>query len=240
MTDDQKRFVLETVEKYKSTWETRESEMLSLDRDERVQTSIDDKNWLVDNADGLKDEEEKYVEEQEKLLEEEGHPEDDDHKNLMQNEWRLQFLVSIFREKEEHMERLEKMKQIKVFKYGKFMQALFYLLGYEKDKIVEEGTQKFFWAGCKNLIDEDFLNKMTEYKIMGQKESEYKAYQTMNYVDMLIAGITQEEVDEFNMTAGRLFRWLTLAVEQRKADIIRRKALIQKERDERDSKMEAK
>jgi len=81
---------------------------------------------------------------------------------------------------------------------------------------------------------------MTEYKIMGQKESDYKAYQTMNYVDMLIAGITQEEVDEFNMTAGRLFRWLTLAVEQRKADIIRRKALIQKERDERDSKMEAK
>jgi len=103
LTDDQKRFVLETVEKYKSTWETRESEMLSLDRDERVQTSIDDKNWLVDNADGLKDEDEKYVEEQEKLLEEEGHPEDDDHKNLMQNEWRLQFLVSIFREKEEHM-----------------------------------------------------------------------------------------------------------------------------------------
>jgi len=240
LTDDQKRFVLETVEKYKSTWETRESEMLSVDRDERVAASKDDVAWLAENAEPLKDEEEKYVEEQEKLLEEEGQPEDDDHKNLMQNEWRLQFLVSIFKEKEEHMERLEKMKKIKVFKYGKFMQALFYLLGFEKDKIVEEGTQKFNWAGCKDLINEEFLNKMTEYKIMGQKESEFKAYQTFNYVDMLLTDITQEQVDEFNMTAGRLFRWLTLAVEQRKADIIRRKALIQKERDERESKMEAK
>lgn len=63
------------------------------------------------------------------------------------------------------------------------------------------------------MIDEDFLNKMTEYKIMGQKESEYKAYQALNYIDMLLTGIVQEEVDEFNMTAGRLFRWLTLAVE---------------------------
>lgn len=39
------------------------------------------------------------------------------------------------------------------------------------------------------------------------------------------------------MVAGRLFRWLQLALESRKTDIIRRKALVQKERDERDSKI---
>jgi len=39
------------------------------------------------------------------------------------------------------------------------------------------------------MIDEDFLNKMTEYKIMGQKESEYKAYQALNYIDVLLTGI---------------------------------------------------
>jgi hypothetical protein len=48
------------------------------------------------------------------------------------------------------------------------------------------------------------------------------------------------EVDEFNMVAGRLFKWLKLAVENRKADIVRRRALISKEREERDSKIKAK
>lgn len=47
-------------------------------------------------------------------------------------------------------------------------------------------------------------------------------------------------VEEFNYTAGRFHRWLLLAIESRKLDIIRRKALIYKERDERDSKIKAK
>jgi hypothetical protein len=42
------------------------------------------------------------------------------------------------------------------------------------------------------------------------------------------------------MVAGRLFKWLKLAVENRKADIVRRRALISKEREERDSKIKAK
>ena len=42
------------------------------------------------------------------------------------------------------------------------------------------------------------------------------------------------------MIAGRLFKWLKLAVDNRKADIVRRRALIHKEREERDSKIKAK
>jgi hypothetical protein len=42
------------------------------------------------------------------------------------------------------------------------------------------------------------------------------------------------------MCAGRLFTWLKLAIENRKLDIVRRAALIQKEREERDSKIKAK
>ena len=41
------------------------------------------------------------------------------------------------------------------------------------------------------------------------------------------------------MTFGRLFKWLRFALEARKNDIIRRKALIYKEREERDSKIKA-
>jgi regulator of protease activity HflC (stomatin/prohibitin superfamily) len=53
-------------------------------------------------------------------------------------------------------------------------------------------------------------------------------------------GIDPVEVDEFNLIAGRLFKWLKIAVDNRKADIIRRRAIIHKEREERDSKIKAK
>lgn len=42
------------------------------------------------------------------------------------------------------------------------------------------------------------------------------------------------------MVAGRLFNWLQLALENRKNDIIRRKSLIHKQREERDNLIKAK
>jgi hypothetical protein len=41
------------------------------------------------------------------------------------------------------------------------------------------------------------------------------------------------------MLLGRLYKWLTLAIENRKTNIVRRRALIQKDRDERDAKIKA-
>ena len=57
---------------------------------------------------------------------------------------------------------------------------------------------------------------------MGQKKSGFMPYQTINFIEKLLADITVESVDEFDMTAGRLFRWLQLALENRKMDITRR------------------
>lgn len=45
LTDDQKRLVLQTVEKYRNTWEQRENSMLEKDRDDRLKTSEADKLW---------------------------------------------------------------------------------------------------------------------------------------------------------------------------------------------------
>ena len=146
----------------------------------------------------------------------------------------------MFKEREEFTSRLEELKKIKVFKYGRFMQAMMYLLGFSKDQVVEPGTQKFHWKTAKTLLNEDFIEKMANYEIMGPKEEAYAKYQTLNYIEKIIDGIEQAQVDEFNMAAGRLFRWLKLAIENRKLDIVRRKALILKEREERDSKIKAK
>lgn len=120
------------------------------------------------------------------------------------------------------------------------MQALLYFLGYDKQYIVEPGTQKMFWKAAKCLLDESFIEKMSDYTFQGPKDGKYEKYQTLNYIEKIITGIEPNDVTEFNMCAGRLFTWLKLAIENRKLDVVRRAALIQKEREERDSKIKAK
>jgi len=119
------------------------------------------------------------------------------------------------------------------------MQSLFYLLGYTKEQVVEPGTQKFFWKSAKTLLNEEFVQKLLNFETMGPKTEEFVSYQQLNFIERNISGIVPADVDEFNMTLGRLFKWLLLAVENRKNNIIRRKALIAKDRDERDSKIKA-
>lgn len=97
-----------------------------------------------------------------------------------------------------------------------------------------------FWKAAKCLLDESFIEKMSDYTFQGPKDGKYEKYQTLNYIEKIITGIEPNDVTEFNMCAGRLFTWLKLAIENRKLDVVRRAALIQKEREERDSKIKAK
>lgn len=135
--------------------------------------------------------------------------------------------------------RLEEVKEYKVVKYGRFLQGLMYLLGYPKDKVVEPGTQKFFWKTAKTLLDEEFVEKLIAFETIGPKQDAFEKYQQLNFIERNIAGIVPAEVEEFNMVLGRLYKWLLTAIENRKLNIVRRRALIQKDRDERDAKIKA-
>lgn len=64
MTDDEKRFALQAAEKFKLTWEAFENEKLSADRYLRIKISINDKEWLAENHEKIKEEEDKFVESQ--------------------------------------------------------------------------------------------------------------------------------------------------------------------------------
>ena len=48
-------------------------------------------------------------------------------------------------------------------------------------------------------------------------------------------GILPDDVDAYNLHVGRLFKWLLSAIKIRKDDIIRRKALRKKAREEREN-----
>lgn len=49
---------------------------------------------------------------------------------------------------------------------------------------------------------------MIGYETMGPKDSEFKAYQTLNYIQKNIEGIVLADVEAVSMVAGRLFKWL--------------------------------
>ncbi len=69
---------------------------------------------------------------------------------------------------------------------------------------------------------------------MGPKNKEYSGYKTLNFIERNVEGINPEDVDAYNLTLGKLFKWLMLAIRTRKDDIVRRKALKRKAREDRE------
>ena len=173
LSDDQMRFALNACQKYKEIWESFEKEKIQQDVVLRVGANESDKAWLEEHKDAQAEEEAKIIEE--RLVEIEDFA-DDDHKKLFSTHFALEHQAKFLQENEDMKKRFEDLKQVKVIKFGKIFQALFYFLGYDWDKVVEAGTQSFHWKTAKQLIDDDFFKKLQEYKIMGPKEGEYKKY----------------------------------------------------------------
>jgi len=58
------------------------------------------------------------------------------------------------------------------------------------------------------LINDGFLDKMKDYEFMGPKDGEFKAYQTLNYIEKNIEGIVLADLEAISIVSGRLFKWL--------------------------------
>lgn len=63
-----------------------------------------------------------------------------------------------------------------VIRMGRVFQTVFYLLGYEREEICERDTNKLEWKKAKNLLNEEFFNKLGAYNPFGPKEGEFKSY----------------------------------------------------------------
>jgi hypothetical protein len=127
------------------------------------------------------------------------------------------------------------LRDFNVIKMGRIMQSLFYLLGYDRDEICEKGSNKFFWKKAKTLINDEFINRLINYTAMGEKNQVYYGYKTLNFIERNIDGIATEDVDMYNLTLGKLYKWLLLAIKTRKDDIIRRKTYRKKYREDREN-----
>lgn len=78
------------------------------------------------------------------------------------------------------------------------------------------------------------------YQPSGPKEDEYTKYQVLNFIEKNIEGFVPEDVDTISVLLGKLLRWLQLAIHVRKEDIVKRKSLNQRRKEEREAKITAK
>jgi hypothetical protein len=165
----------------------------------------------------------------------EGEVIDEELKELQTKQARIHFIAKLFGERDDWKKNLFTIKEFKVLKIPRVLQSIFYLLQYERDQICEKGTNKFFWKKAKNLVDDHFIHRLANYRVLDPKEDHFIRYQTLNFIEKNIEGINQEDVDTYNLTLGKLYKWVLLAIKTRKEDIIRRKALKKKAREERDA-----
>lgn len=116
------------------------------------------------------------------------------------------------------------LKSFKVLKMPRVLQSIMYFLRYKREDICEKGTNKFFWKKAKNFLNNEFLQRLMSYQVLGAKEDYHERYATLNFIERNLEGISPEDVDQYHFVLGRLYRWLLLAIKTRKEDITRRKA----------------
>lgn len=127
---------------------------------------------------------------------------------------------------------------MKVVKYQNLIKCIFYILGYDKETICVAGTQKLYWKIARHLWNGSLPLKMEKYQYEGAKSDPIKSYQTINYIERNLEGLTQDELNKYNHALGLMFKWLQLAIAARKQSIIKRLANSKKLREDRELKIE--
>lgn len=230
-TEEEKEFVLESIQYYSENWTRIENLNLKKDIEERYKTFQKDKDYIEgENANILAAEEEKFIEDYFDGLDEplEGDARADKTPEVRQN-FLLEKLCS-----DEWKKEILAFRDYNVIRFQRFFQSLFYFLGHTREDICELGTNKLFWKIAKSKLNDGIFENMKKYTPLGSKDGEYKRYQLINFIEKNISEITIEEIEQYSFVLSRLFRWLTTTIEMRKDDINRRKDIKTKEREERE------
>lgn len=195
-SDEEKRFALNTVNNFREIWDATDRDNLKKDRDRKLKQIEFEKEFLDAETSKLHEEEEKQVEEflqwrDQSVTDPKDHW-DEETKDLMIRNYRIHFISRMFKEKVDWKRQLMAVKDFKVIKYGKVLQSILYLLGYERELICEPRSNKFFWKKAKDYINDDFIEQLDQYEVLGQKNESYLGYQTLNFIESNVSGISHE------------------------------------------------
>jgi len=79
---------------------------------------------------------------------------------------------------------------------------------------------------------------MTKFRFLGSKDHQVKQYQTINYIEKNLEGLSQDSISVYNFSLGLIYKWMTMGIEARKRDIISRLNDSKIKREERQQRIE--
>ena len=102
------------------------------------------------------------------------------------------------------------LKKYRVMRYPQIFQSLLFFTGFEREEICEPETNKMSWKIVRDLPDKKIIKAMQDYQLYGETKGrcESKAYQTVPYVEKVVEGLSQEDIDAYHTGLGKLFKWL--------------------------------
>lgn len=110
---------------------------------------------------------------------------------------------------EQWKEKIFEFRNLSVIKYARIWQAVFYMLQYrERQFVCERDTNCLNWKRAKSYLNDDFFAKIGDYWPIGSKESSFKEYEKIKFIQKNLEGINEDELDDYSVALGKLYKWL--------------------------------
>lgn len=245
---EERKFILETIHKFRCYWEEFEKAKLEADRDALIVEKKNDEEVI--NEEFIMNQKER----EEGLVkakidpdkeEEEGKAEASDaeelsfeQKQLFTTQIKMQFNIDLLNQDELYKARYYDLVNRKVVKLENFIKAFFYFIEVKSEDICEPKTQKLFWKKAKNHWNDKLIEKMQNYKFEGPKAHDIKAYQRLNFIEKIVRDLDFEAISQYNQALAVIHRWMILAIDARRRDVANRLNESKKRREEREEKIE--
>ena len=79
---------------------------------------------------------------------------------------------------------------------------------------------------------------MSKFRFVGPKDHDIKKYQTINFLEKNLDGLSQESISVYNYSLGLIYKWMIMVIEARKKNIIGRLNDSKIKREERQQRIE--
>ena len=110
-----------------------------------------------------------------------------------------------------------------IIKMPRILQTLFYLLKYDREQICERDTNKLCFKRAKMHINDGLFKAMANYNPFGPNNTSFTEYQKMAFLKKNLEGIDDDKVDEYDIVTGKIFRWVSMALDLRCEDVVSRR-----------------
>jgi hypothetical protein len=227
-SNEQRKFIFETVKTLKFSWEHLEEKLLLKDRDLKME--MEQIDFILREqypSEKLEQEEDKFVKEyfsSEKFIE---NPITDERIKAVEWDYRRsRFIIDSFFNEENIKHAFLSLAHFEFVEFERLFQNTLYFIGFANKEINEENTNKLEWKMARKFWNVHVLEKLRDYNPFGPKPGKLPSYAMGNRLIHILETINKEELKNSSFVMARLLDFIQLVLKVRKDDIIRRRDVV--------------